>query len=44
MAYDASQQDLAASYFTHALRFAHAAGNRLLGGRILGLLVMPRTP
>ena len=38
MAYDAGQQELAASYFAHALRFAHAAANRLLGGRILAAM------
>ena len=38
MAYDAARQNLAASYFAHALRFAHAAGNRLLGGRILAAM------
>ena len=38
MAYDADRQDLAACYFAHALRFAHAAGNRLLGGRILAAM------
>ena len=38
MAYDAGQQELAASYFAHALRFAHAAGNRLPGGRILAAM------
>ncbi len=32
MAYDIGQQPLATQYFHSALRFAHAAGNRLLGG------------
>ena len=32
MAYDAGQQPLATQYFHSALRFAHSAGNRLLGG------------
>ena len=35
MAYDAGKQYLATGYFTRALRLAHMAGNRLLGGRIL---------
>ena len=38
MAYDAGQQYLATGYFTRALRLAHAAGNRLLGGRILAAM------
>lgn len=38
MAYDASQQRLATEYFTRALRSAHAAGNRLLGSRILAAM------
>jgi transcriptional regulator with XRE-family HTH domain len=38
MAYDASQQRLATAYFTRALRSAHAAGNRLLGARILAAM------
>jgi transcriptional regulator with XRE-family HTH domain len=37
-AYDASQQDLATGYFGSALRFAHAAGNRMLGARILAAM------
>jgi len=38
MAYDIGQQPLATQYFHSALRFAHAAGNRLLGGRILAAM------
>jgi tetratricopeptide (TPR) repeat protein len=38
MAYDAGQQDLATRHFTSALRLAHQAGNRLLGGRILAAM------
>jgi transcriptional regulator with XRE-family HTH domain/tetratricopeptide (TPR) repeat protein len=38
MAYDAGQQPLATQYFQSALRFAHAIGNRLLGGRILAAM------
>lgn len=38
MAYDAGRQDLAAGYFTTALRLARHAGNRLLGGRILAAM------
>jgi transcriptional regulator with XRE-family HTH domain len=38
MAYDTGQQPLATQYFHSALRFAHAAGNRLLGGRILAAM------
>jgi transcriptional regulator with XRE-family HTH domain len=38
MAYDVGQQPLATQYFHSALRFAHAAGNRLLGGRILAAM------
>jgi transcriptional regulator with XRE-family HTH domain len=38
MAYDAGKQHLASSYFTSALRLAKAAGNRLLGGRILAAM------
>jgi transcriptional regulator with XRE-family HTH domain/tetratricopeptide (TPR) repeat protein len=38
MAYDGGQQPLATQYFHSALRFAHAAGNRLLGGRILAAM------
>ena len=38
MAYDAGKQYLATGYFTSALRLAHAAGNRLLGGRILAAM------
>ncbi len=38
MAYDASQQRLATEYFTRALRSAHAAGNRLLGARVLAAM------
>jgi transcriptional regulator with XRE-family HTH domain len=37
-AYDAGQQQLATGYFTSALRTAHAAGNRLLGARILAAM------
>jgi len=37
-AYDASQQELATGYLTSALRFAHAAGNRMLGARILAAM------
>jgi hypothetical protein len=37
MAYDAGQY-LATGYFTRALRLAHVAGNRLLGGRILAAM------
>lgn len=38
MAYDAGQQALATDYFTRALRLAHTAGNRLLGGRVLAAM------
>jgi len=38
MAYDTGQQPLATQYFRSALRFAHAAGNRLLGARILAAM------
>ena len=38
MAYDIGEQPLAIQYFHTALRFAHAAGNRLLGGRILAAM------
>jgi DNA-binding XRE family transcriptional regulator len=38
MAYDASQQRLATEYFRHALRSARAAGNRLLGARVLAAM------
>jgi DNA-binding XRE family transcriptional regulator len=38
MAYDAQKQDLAAWHFKRALRLAHAAGNRLLSGRILAAM------
>jgi tetratricopeptide (TPR) repeat protein len=38
MAYDIGQQPLATQYFHSALRIAHAAGNRLLGGRILAAM------
>ncbi len=38
MAYDSGQQNLASHCFAHALRFSHAAGNRLLGGRILAAM------
>jgi tetratricopeptide (TPR) repeat protein len=38
MAYDAGKQDLATGYFTGALRLAHEADNRLLGGRILAAM------
>jgi hypothetical protein len=38
MAYDAGKQYLATGYFTRALRLALAAGNRLLGGRILAAM------
>ncbi len=38
MAYDAGKQHLATGYFTRALRLAHVAGNRLLGGRILAAM------
>jgi transcriptional regulator with XRE-family HTH domain/tetratricopeptide (TPR) repeat protein len=38
MAYDIGQQPLATQYFHSALRFAHAAGDRLLGGRILAAM------
>jgi transcriptional regulator with XRE-family HTH domain/tetratricopeptide (TPR) repeat protein len=38
MAYDAGKQYLATGYFTRALRLAHMAGNRLLGGRILAAM------
>jgi tetratricopeptide (TPR) repeat protein len=38
MAYDAGNQDLATKHFTTALRLAHDAGNRLLGGRILAAM------
>jgi tetratricopeptide (TPR) repeat protein len=37
-AYDADQQQLAAGYFTSALRLAHRARNRLLGGRVLAAM------
>jgi tetratricopeptide (TPR) repeat protein len=33
-AYDSGEQEQASKYFRSALRFAHAAGNRVLGGRI----------
>jgi transcriptional regulator with XRE-family HTH domain len=38
MAYDAGKQHLATGYLTRALRLAHVAGNRLLGGRILAAM------
>jgi tetratricopeptide (TPR) repeat protein len=38
MAYDAGQQQLATQHFRSALRLAHAAGDRLLGGRILAAM------
>ncbi len=38
MAYDGGQQSLATQYFHSALRFAHAAGNRLLGARVLAAM------
>ncbi len=38
MAYDTEKHALAAYYFAHALRFSHAARNRLLGGRILAAM------
>jgi transcriptional regulator with XRE-family HTH domain len=38
MAYDAGKQGLATAHFTSALRLAHRAGNRLLGGRILAAM------
>lgn len=38
MAYDAGSHTLAQHYMRHALRLAHAAGNRLLGGRVLGAM------
>lgn len=38
MAYDVGQQPLATQYFHSALRFAHAAGNRLLGARVLAAM------
>jgi tetratricopeptide (TPR) repeat protein len=38
MAYDAGNQDLATRHFTTALRLAHQASNRLLGGRILAAM------
>ena len=38
MAYDAGQQHLATGYLTRALRLAHVAGNRLLGGRVLAAM------
>ena len=38
MAYDVGQQPLATQYFHSALRLAHAAGNRLLGARILAAM------
>jgi hypothetical protein len=38
MAYDANRQSLATYYFARALRFSHAAENRLLGGRILAAM------
>jgi tetratricopeptide (TPR) repeat protein len=38
MAYDAGQQQLATGYFTSALRYSRAAGNRLLGGRVLAAM------
>lgn len=38
MGYDANRQALATYYFARALRFSHAAGNRLLGGRVLAAM------
>ena len=38
MAYDVGQQPLATQYFHSSLRLAHAAGNRLLGARILAAM------
>jgi transcriptional regulator with XRE-family HTH domain len=38
MAYDVGQQPLATQYFQCALRFAHAAGDRLLGARVLAAM------
>ncbi len=38
MAYDAGQQQLATRYLTSSLRLAKAAGDRLLGGRILAAM------
>jgi transcriptional regulator with XRE-family HTH domain len=38
MAYDAAEQQLATENFTQALRLAHAAGDRLLGGRVLAAM------
>src|SRR3984893_2504829 len=38
MAYHPSQQRLATAYFPRALRSAHAAGNRLLGARVLAAM------
>ncbi len=38
MAYDVHQHHLARRHLTHALRFAHAGGQRLLGARILSAL------
>jgi transcriptional regulator with XRE-family HTH domain len=37
-AYDAGQQELATGHFASALRFAHVAGNRVLGARILAAM------
>ena len=37
-AYDSGDQEQASKYFRSALRFAHAAGNRVLGGRILAAM------
>jgi DNA-binding XRE family transcriptional regulator len=37
-AYDAGQQELATRHFTSALRLAHAAGDRMLGARILAAM------
>jgi len=38
MAYDAGRQQLATGYFTSALRYSRAAGNRLLVGRVLAAM------
>ena len=38
MAYDAAEQQLATENFTRALRLAHAAGDRLLGARVLAAM------
>jgi hypothetical protein len=38
MAYDVGQQPLATQYFHSALRLAHAAGDRLLGARVLAAM------